>query len=87
MGISRELFTNKTYLDDPVENIIAKFANHTSILKIKEKGFQANLFSFLFVLENDVCSVIKNVDSSKAYHNDSIPPEVLKENVDVDSSG
>ena len=83
MDINRELFTNKTNLDDPVEDIIAKFANHPTILKIKEKGFQANRFSFLFVSENDVCSVIKNVDSSKAYQKDTIPPKVLKENADV----
>ena len=33
--------------------------------------------------ENDVRSVIKNVDSSKAYQKDNIPLKVLKENADV----
>ena len=86
LDTNRELFTNKANLDDPVENIIAKFANHLSILKIKENCFQANRFSFLFVSENDVCSVIKNVESSKAYQKDTIPPKVSKENKNLRST-
>ena len=46
-------------MDDPVGNTIETFANHPSIVKIKEKGFQSNSFSFLVVSENDVCSVIR----------------------------
>ena len=36
--------------------------------------------------ENDVCRVIKNIDSSKAYQKDNIPPKILKENANVLSS-
>ena len=52
-------------------------------MKIKERGFQANNVSLFIVSEYDVCTVIKNVDSSKAYQKDNIPPKVLKENSDV----
>ena len=70
-------------MDDPVDNIIEKFRNHPSILKIKATYFQEDSFSFFVVSENDVCPVIKNNDSSKAYQKDNIPPKILKENVDV----
>ena len=83
VNINRELFTKKTNLTTPVENIMPKFPNQPSILKIKERGLQANRFSFLFVSETDVCIVIRNVNSSKAYQKENIPPKVLKENTDV----
>ena len=73
-------------MDDPVDNIIEKFRNHPSILKINAKCFQEDSCSFLVVSENDVCRVIKNIDSSKAYQKDNIPPKILKENADVLSS-
>ena len=82
----RELFTTESNMDDPVDNIFGKFRNHPSILNIKAKCFQKDSFSFLPVLENDVCQVIRNIDSSKAYQKDNIPPKILKENADVLSS-
>ena len=72
-------------MDDPVDNIIERFRNHPSILKIKAKCFQKDSFSFLVVSENDVCRVIKNIDFSKAYKK-NIPPKILKKNADVLSS-
>ena len=65
---------------------LTKFRNHPSILNIKAKCFQKDSFSFLAVSENDVCRVIRNIDSSKAYQKDNIPPKILKENADVLSS-
>ena len=73
-------------MDAPVDNSIETFRNHPSILKIKAKCFQEDSFSFLVVSENDVCRVIKNIDSSKAYQKDNIPPKMLNENGDVLSS-
>ena len=73
-------------MDDPVDNCIEKFSNHRSILIIKAKCSQEDCFYFQVVLENDVCRVIRNIDSSKACQEDNIPPKILKENVDVLSS-
>ena len=86
LDINRELFSTEANMFDPVDNIIERFRNHPSILKIKAKCFQVDSFSFLVVSESDICRVIKNIDSSNAYQEDSIPPNILKENADVLSS-
>ena len=86
LDINRELFTTESNMDDPVDNIIGRFRNHPSILNIKAKCSQKDSFSFLAVSENDVCRVIRNIDSSKAYQKDNIPPKILNENADVLSS-
>ena len=86
LDINRELFTTKANMDDPVDNIIEKFNNPPSILNIKAKCFQEDSFYFQVVSENDVCRVIRNIDSSKAYQKDNIPPKILEENADILSS-
>ena len=45
--------------------------------------FMPNSFSFKFVSENDIICVINNIDSSKAYQKDNIPPSILKADVDI----
>ena len=45
--------------------------------------FMPNSFSFKSVSENDIICVINNIDSSKAYQKDNIPPSILKANVDI----
>ena len=42
-----------------------------------------NSFSFNFVPENAVTNVINNIDSSKEYQKDNIPPSILRANVDI----
>ena len=69
--------------DDPVENAINKFKNHPSILRIFQEGYPENSFSFEFISESSIHSIIINIDSSKAYQNDNIPPQILKDNVDI----
>ena len=43
---------------------------------INQNGFTSNNFSFQFVSENDVYRVINNIDSSKSYQKNNIPPSV-----------
>ena len=87
MDINRDFYTNNdTNLDDPIENIIEKFKNHPSVVRIREKGYKTQNVSFHIVSQNDVYRVIKNIDSSKAYQKNNIPPKVLKDNADVLSS-
>ena len=69
--------------DDPVENAINKFKNHPSILRIFQEGYPEYSFSFEFISESRIHSIIINIDSSKAYQNDNIPPQILKDNVDI----
>ena len=69
--------------DDPVENAINKFKNHLSIHRIFQKGYPENSFSFEFISESSIHSTIIDIDSSKAYQNDNIPPQIFKDNVDI----
>ena len=71
------------YSDDPIEKAIQKYRNHLSILKIIEVGYSENVFSFEPISELDIHSVISNIDSSKAYQKENIPPQILKDNVDI----
>ena len=52
---------------DPVEKAIKKFKKHPSILRIFQEGFSENSFSFDFISESSIHSIIRNIDSSKAY--------------------
>ena len=84
MAIDHDLHVNKGInLTDPVRNIIEKFQEHPSIVSINQKMFMPNSFSFKSVSENDIICVINNIDSSKAYQKDNIPPSILKANVDI----
>ena len=69
--------------DDPIDMAINTFKNHPSILRIFQKGYSENSFSFDFISESSIHSIISNIDSSKAYQRDNIPPQILKENVDI----
>ena len=60
-------------LIDPVRNIIEKF----------KELFMPNSISFKSFSENDIICVINNIDLSKAYQKDNIPPSILKANVDI----
>ena len=72
-----------TYSDDPVEKAIKSFKNHPSILRILQEGYSENKFSFDPISESSIHNVIINMDSSKAYQTDNIPPQILKDNVDI----
>ena len=69
--------------DDPGENAIEEFKRHPSITRINEEGFTQGKFSFQDVAESDISLVIKNIDSSKSYQKENIPPKLLKENNDI----
>ena len=85
LDIDRGLHTvNITVItDDPVENAIEKFKRHPSITRINEEGFTQDKFSFQDVTKSDISLVIKNIDSSKSYQKENIPPKLLKESNDI----
>ena len=51
--------------NDKIEQIIAKFSEHPSILKIKQKVKINRKSSFHFVSEDTVKKVVKNLPSGK----------------------
>ena len=69
--------------DDPVEKAIKRYQNHPSILRIFQEGYTENNFSFEHISELNIHSVINNIDSSKAYQKENIPPQILQDNVDI----
>ena len=83
LEIDREMYVNKiTISDDPIGFIIEKFKDHPSILRISQKQFPPNSFSFVCVSEEDVRVTIKRLNSEKAYQVNNIPPRILKENAE-----
>ena len=80
LDIDRGLHTvNITVItDDPVENAIEKFKRHPRITRINEEEFTQDKFSFQDVTKSGISLVIKNIDSSKSYQKENIPPKLLK---------
>ena len=84
LGIDRGLHVNASSITkNPIEKAIEMFDSHPSILKINEMGYNSNLFSFKHVSDLNIHDEINNIDSSKAYQKDNIPPILFKENNDI----
>ena len=69
--------------DDPLQENIKMYKNPPSILRIHEEGILHDSFSFLPISGACIHSMISNVDSSKAYQSNNIPPKVFKDNADI----
>ena len=61
---------------------VNKYDKHPSILKIKELVGERELFS-LSPINEVVIKEIHSLDVSKAAHNTSIPPNIIKEHCDL----
>ena len=77
--------TSQTNNADPVFRAVEKYANHSSILKIKRKiGYKGLSFSFKYVTRNKITKEIqKKIDSKKACQESDIPVKLIKNNFDV----
>ena len=80
LEVDRELFTEASAACDPVTIAIEKYKNHPSITRLKQKGFPNSNFSFNYISKDEIIKLIQNLDVSKAYQKDDIPPKILKEN-------
>ena len=84
LNIDRTLHvTSPVVAHSPVETYIKMFKTHPSITKIIELGITANHFCFKPTSDNNIHEILKNIDSSKAYQKNNIPPIILKENADI----
>ena len=86
LEVDRELHTLVSNASDPVTIAIERYKNHPSIIKLNEEGFSNYNFDFKYTLETDIIAVIENLDSSKSYQKDNIPPNILKDNKDICST-
>ena len=68
---------------DYISNIIGKFKNHPSILKIKEIVKIDQPFKFLPVEESIICDKIDSLDKRKPTTYNNIPTRILVENKDI----
>ena len=69
-------------LDDPIDKIIATYSDHPSIKLINDNVVKGN-FSFEEVSVATIRKQIMSLDDTKASMSSSIPPKILKENIDI----
>ena len=62
---------------DDIDNIVSKFRNHTSIVKIKERYKVKDNFSFILATTEEIKAIIRDLPSNKAF-GDEIPVNILK---------
>ena len=69
-------------LDDPIDKIIATYSDHSSIKLSNDNVVKGN-FSFEEVSVATIRKQIMSLDDTKASMSSSIPPKILKENIDI----
>ena len=74
---------NLNILMDPIDQLITKYKNHPSIIKIKNSVCLASKFSFVAVNVQQIESEINCLKSRKAPGYDNIPPKILKDTVSI----
>ena len=78
-----EYSNESTRESDPILKAIKKYENHPSIIKIIESRNPNDVFSFKPIdakgVEIEICSLNK----SKVSPNNSIPPKIIQENLDI----
>ena len=67
-------------IDDPTLKAIAKWRNHPSILVIASEYKNRANISFNFISKEDVLTVIKMMDVSKAIQESDIPVKIIETN-------
>ena len=81
--INNEIITNLDNILDPVQKAIKKYEKHPSILKINEVIKTKETFSFLNVTEEEVLTIVKGLDPSKATTINSIPIKIFKQHIGI----
>ena len=81
LGITKLNFDNDFIeTGDQISNSINKFRNHPSIVMIKSRNSDSDVFSFSAISYNDVLKKIENLDVAKASQQTDIPTKILKQN-------
>ena len=79
---SEDILIDTNAIDEPIKRAILKYSFHPSVLKIKDMVNIKERFSFTIVSQDDIATIIKNLDTSKASY-DNIPSKILKQNIDI----
>ena len=85
MGVTenKDLLTDNSDIDDPVEKAVRKFENHPSILDIRRNVSVSSLFTFTEVDAAEILLEINDLDDKKAGTFMNIPAKRLKEVGDI----
>ena len=67
---------------DIIDDILSYYETHSSITTIKEK-FTNYAFKLPLANENDICDIIKKLDTKKAKGIDDIPPKLIKMSANI----
>ena len=78
-----ELLNDTISVTDPIQKVILKYKNHPSIMKIKEKHGLGDKFLFHHVSLVDIETEIRLLNNSKACPKDTIPANIIKDNIDI----
>ena len=81
LELKSDIINLETNEGDHILTAIKMFENHPSIIKIK--GINTSEFSFSHVLASQVHDEINALNLSKACPKESIPPKIIKENLDI----
>ena len=74
---------NVVNIKNPVAKAIERYKNHPIILKLNENTFGIGKFHFQPISVSTMQRVIQNMDSSKTFQSDNIPPKILNQNDDI----
>ena len=82
MGITNNhiFLSNTNTSNDPLDKIINKYKNHTSITCIDKHMTNSELsFTFQPVTKNQISNLIKHLNDKKAVQSTDIPTKLIKE--------
>ena len=71
------------HIEDNVEKAIVKYNKHPSILKIKGKSTNVNIFSLWHTKIDVLTEIILSMEVNKASPKDDIPLKIIKSNYDI----
>ena len=80
------IIDNTASNENLIDDIISKFKDHPSILKINENAVFENRFEFKDITEEEMFKKIIKIDTSKACMKDDIPPKVILGTADIISA-
>ena len=83
LDVDREIHTVSTHSDDPVMTAIEKYKTHPSITKIAEEDLPHSNFDFHDITEVVMLKATENLDVSKSFPKDNIPPKIIMKNKDI----
>ena len=83
LEVDGEIHTVSTNSYEPITAAIEKYKTHPSIKKIVEENFKQSNLDFHDITEVDMLKAIENLDVSKSFPKDNIPPKIIKENKDI----